>query len=133
MKSPQTFKQLRPESLLFHLAKVTESVISEFIKQDLPQLKGQFAYTKNLSTTEALVKFITDIGHNLVDDKNLAAKALLLDFSTAFDEMLPHLAVLLPIPALQYWSSTRYNYGPVIMEHICQQLQTCNQLCQVCR
>lgn len=93
VKSPQTFKQLRPISLLFHLGKVTESVISGFIKQDLPQLKDQFAYTKNFSTTDALVKFITDIVHNLDDDKNLAAQALLLDFSKAFDKMLPHLAV----------------------------------------
>ena len=93
VKSPKTFKQLRPISLLFHLGKVTESVISGFIKKELPSLENQFAYTRNLSTTDAVVKFITDIVQNLDDPNNLAAQALLLDFSKAFDKMLPDIAV----------------------------------------
>jgi hypothetical protein len=40
-----------------------------------------------------VVKFVTDIVQNLDDPNNLAAQALLLDSSKAFDNMLPDIAV----------------------------------------
>lgn len=93
VRSPQTFKELRPISLLFHLGKVAESVLSNLIKQELPQLKDQYAYTKQRSTTDALVKFSTDIAYNLDKKDTLAVQALMLDFSKAFDRLLPDYTV----------------------------------------
>ena len=93
VRSPQTFKQLRPISLLFHLGKIAESVLSNLIKQEMPELKDQFAYTKQRSTTNALVNLSTDIAYNLDEKDNIAVQALLPDFSKAFDRMLPDSAV----------------------------------------
>ena len=46
-----------------------------------------------MSTTDALVKFTTEIASSLDDKQNVAVQALMLDFSKAFDKMLPHIAI----------------------------------------
>ena len=63
------------------------------IKQELPELKDQFADTKHRSTTDALVKLSTEIGYNLDEKDTIAVQALLLVFSKAFDRMLPDYAL----------------------------------------
>ena len=62
------------------------------IKQELPELKDQFAYTKQRSKTNAL-RLSTDIAHNLDLKDTIAVQALLLVFSKAFDRMLPDYAL----------------------------------------
>ena len=54
---------------------------------------NQYAYTKQLSTTDALVTFSTEIATNLDNKDTTAVQALLLDFSKAFDRMKPDTAV----------------------------------------
>ena len=89
VRSPKTFKDLRPISLLFHLGKITEKIITKQIRSQLPVLTDQYAYTKDLGTADALVKFSSDISMNLDNSDNIAIQALLLDFSKAFDRMRP--------------------------------------------
>ena len=72
VKSPSTYKDHRPISLLFHLGKITEKVVAQQILKDLPKLDNQYAYTKQLSTTDALVTFSTEIATNL-DNKDTTA------------------------------------------------------------
>ena len=93
VKSPQTFKELRPISLLFHLGKISERIISNHIKKDLPNMHNQYAYTAKIGTTDALAKFSADIATNLDNTDTIAVQALLLDFSKAFDRMRPDLAI----------------------------------------
>ena len=66
---------------------------SELIKAELPSFDDQYAYTKGMSTTDALVKFTTEIASSLDDKQNVGVQALILDFSKAFDKMLPHIAI----------------------------------------
>ena len=56
-------------------------MLSNLIKQEIPELKDQFAYTKQRSTTDALVKLSTDIAYNLDEKDTIATQALRLDFS----------------------------------------------------
>lgn len=93
VKSPKEYKDMRPISLLFHLSKIAEKVVANHIQTGLPSFIDQFAYTKAIGTTDALVKFSTDLIGSLDDDNNVAAQALLLDFSKAFDRMRPEYAV----------------------------------------
>ena len=65
VKTPHTFKQLRPISLLFHLGKVSKTVSANLIKHQQPDLENQYVYTKQRGTTDALGKFSTDIGYRL--------------------------------------------------------------------
>ena len=84
---------MRPIALTFHLGKITERVISDLIKCDLPKMRNQYAYTKELSTTDDLVKFSCDISAGLDKTDTVTLQALLLDFSKAFDRMRPDIAV----------------------------------------
>ena len=77
-----------PRSTLFPYTTLFRS-----IQRDLPALQNQFAYTKSIGTTDALVKFSADIATNLDDANTVAVQALLLDFSKAFDRMRPDLAL----------------------------------------
>ena len=88
-KTPTQFKDMRPISLLFHLGKVTEKVIVHHLWSELPTLPNQFAYTPSLGTTDAVVKFTTDIINALDNRDTVGVRALLLDFSKAFDKMQP--------------------------------------------
>ena len=88
-KSPSCFKEMRPISLLYHLSKVAEKVLLRRLRSHVPLFDDQFAFTKKIGTTDALVKFSTDIVNHL-DNKNvLAVEAAMLDFSKAFDKMRP--------------------------------------------
>ena len=75
VRSPKTFKDLRPISLLFHLGKITEKIITKQIRSQLPVLTDQYAYTKDLGTADVLVKFSSDISMNLDNSDNLAIQA----------------------------------------------------------
>ena len=65
---------------VFDLGKATESVLSTLIERALPQLVDQYAYIKQQSTIDALVKFATGITHNPGDKSDIAVQALLIDF-----------------------------------------------------
>ena len=93
MKNPSQYKDLRPISLLYHLIKIAEKAIVHHLRADLPTFTNQYAYTKGLSTTDALVRLTTDIIKSLDDKETIATQLLLLDFSKAFDRMRPDLAV----------------------------------------
>ena len=56
-------------------------------------MKNQYAYTEELSTTDALVKFSSDISAGLDKTDTVTLQALLLEFSKAFDRMRPGIAV----------------------------------------
>ena len=56
-------------------------------------MKNQYAYTPSLGTTDALVKFTTDIIDSLDSKECLGVRALMLDFSKAFDRMKPDIAI----------------------------------------
>lgn len=93
VKNPKQFKDLRPISLLFHLGKIAERIVTNLIQAELPPLANQFAYSQTLSTTDALVKLASDVAVQLDNKGTVAVQALLLDFSKAFDRMHPVLAV----------------------------------------
>ena len=81
VKSPQTFKELQTISLLFHLGKISESIISTHIKKDLPNMHNQYAYTAKTGITDALAKFSADIATNLDNTDTNAVQALPLCYS----------------------------------------------------
>ena len=93
VKTPHKYKDMRPIALTFHLGKINERVISDLIKCDLPKMRNQYAYTKELSTTDALVKFSSDKSAGLDKTDAVTLQALLLNFSKAFDRMRPDIAV----------------------------------------
>ena len=84
---------MRPISLTFHLRKITEKVIAQQMKLNLPKLDNQYAYSSGLSTTDALVKLSSDIATSLDRVDTLTVQALLLDFSKAFYRMRPAIAI----------------------------------------
>ena len=91
--NPETFKDYRPISLLYHLSKIVERIISNRIQEKIPSTPNQYAYTRQIGTTDALVKFSSDVCHYL-DDKNvLLVQSVMLDFSKAFDRMRPDLTI----------------------------------------
>ena len=66
VKSPSTYKDHRPTSLFFHLGKIIEKVVAQkILMKDPLKFDNQYAYTKQLSTTDALVTFSTEIATNL--------------------------------------------------------------------
>ena len=87
--SPSTCKEFRPISLLYHLSKIAEKFINRELSKYVPSDPCQYAYTKNVGTTDALVKVITDISTTLDRKDVYAVQALYLDFSKAFDLMRP--------------------------------------------
>ena len=88
-KKPSTYKDFRPISLLYHLSKITETFINKQLSEHICEDNDQYAYTKGIGTTDALVKFITDIA-SILDNKHMyAVQSLYLDFSKAFDLMRP--------------------------------------------
>ena len=92
-KHPTSFKDLRPISLLWHICKITENVIANHLRLDTPSLPNQFAYKQSVGTTDALVKMTTDIITDLDKIDTIASRAVMLDFSKAFDRMCPSTAV----------------------------------------
>ena len=62
-------------------------------------MKNQYAYTEELSTTDALVKFSSDTSAGLNKTDTVTLQALLLDFSKAFDRSEEHTSELQsPVP-----------------------------------
>ena len=96
VKNPQTPKDFRPISLLWHCGKVAEYFIVKEVKQPhiYQQLNNnQYAYTQGRGTTDALVHTITDWGTQLDNKDTLAIHALFIDFSKAFDMMRKDLLI----------------------------------------
>ena len=92
-RNPTQCKDMRPISLLIQLGILAERVIAKHLRASLPRMTNQYAYTPSLGTTDALVKLTTDIITDL-DCKNcIGARALMLDFSKAFDRMQPNIAI----------------------------------------
>ena len=112
-KNSTSFKDFRPISLLFHLGKVAEKIILSRMRQRMDTFHNQFAYTPGLGTTDALVKFVSDIT-KLLDDKHiLSVRAVMLDFSKAFDRMYPDITITRLVerhsPAIRTISSFFHN------------------------
>ena len=89
-KTPSTYKDYRPISLLFHLGKLLEEVIISKMKSHLAEVlnANQYAYQQKLSTTDAILQLIDD--WTSVLDSNTNVKLIqnaCLDFSKAFDRM----------------------------------------------
>ena len=83
------------------------------MRQRMDTFHNQFAYTPGLGTTDALVKFVSDIT-KLLDDKHiLSVRAVMLDFSKAFDRMHPDITITRLVernsPAIQTISSFFHN------------------------
>ena len=93
VKNPTTYKDRRPILLLFHLGKIAEKAINTLLQNEVEGFTNQFAYTQTIGTNNALVKFTNDIVMSLEDESTLAAKAVLIDFSKAFDCMRPDLPI----------------------------------------
>ena len=92
-KNVTQYKDMRPISLLFHIGKIAEKIIAKHLRAELPDMPNQYAYTPTIGTTDALVKFTTDIVNSLDDKDCVAVRSLMLDFSKAFDRMRPEIAV----------------------------------------
>ena len=93
VKLPKIFKDLRPISLLYHMGKIAERILSSQLKLEFPALHNQFAYTNSIGTTDALVKFSNNITQQLDTTDTLAIQTLLLDLSKALDRMKPDVVV----------------------------------------
>ena len=85
--NPASFKDFRPIALLFHLSKVAESCIKRELAKHTPSDINQYAYSKGLGTTDALVHMITDTAKHLDNKSTYGVQTLLIDFSKAFDLM----------------------------------------------
>ena len=88
-KEPSTYKDFRPISLLYHLSKITGNFHQQTAVNHIGEDNYQYAYTKGIGTTDALVKFITDIASVLDNNHMYAVQSLYLGFSKAFDLMRP--------------------------------------------
>lgn len=89
--TPTECKDFRPISLLYHLSKVTETIIMKRYRANIEGKlhQNQFAYTKGLSTTDALVETIDRCTKSLDDKSTVCVSVILKDFSKAFDKMQP--------------------------------------------
>ena len=73
----------------FQLSKVAELCVKTELAKCIPTDEHQLPYTKGYSTSDALVKIITDTDIILNDKQTYAMQSLLLDFSKAFELMKP--------------------------------------------
>ena len=108
---PLTYKDYRPISILHHLSKVAERILSWRITEKLPTLKYQYAYTRNVGTTDALVNFSSIVASLLDCNDNRCVQAIMQDFSKAFDKMLLDLAVKKLFKLKIGWISCSYCSG----------------------
>lgn len=85
----KTYKDYRPISQLYHLGKVTETVIKSKLTSVIPDEINtqQCAYTQHLGTTDALNDIITDITTNLDDNTGRGIVIISIDVSKAFNRM----------------------------------------------
>ena len=93
--NPSEYKHYRPISLLFHLGKLAEQVIVDKMRFTIDKVisPSQFAYRPNLSTTDALLKYIDDLTEQLDDPGTKFIQSAFLDFSKAFDRLQPALVI----------------------------------------
>ena len=87
--SPTELKDFRPISLLHHCSKVAETFIIDHLLSHNKTDENQYAYTKGVGTTDALVNVVTLWKQAMDDKQTLAIHALFEDFSKAFDNMRP--------------------------------------------
>ena len=74
---PSTYKDYRPINILHHLSKVAERILSWQITEKLLTLKYQYAYTRNIGTTDALVNFSSSVPSLLDCNDNLGVQAIM--------------------------------------------------------
>lgn len=67
--------------------------MNNILKQQIPSDNNQYAYTKHVGTTDALVKMTANVASALDNKENFAVQALYLDFSKAFDLMRPDILI----------------------------------------
>ena len=81
------YKHYRLISSLFHLKKLAEHVIVDKVRFTIDKVisPSQFAYRPNLSTTDALLKYIEDLTEQLDDPGKIFIQSAFLNFSKAFD------------------------------------------------
>jgi hypothetical protein len=89
ISSPETFKDFRPISLLHHCSKIAEAFIIKHLQSYNITDSDQYAYTKGVGTTDALVNIVTSWKLTMDHRQTLAIYALFEDFSKAFDSMRP--------------------------------------------
>ena len=89
VSSPKTLKEFRRISLLYHISKVVEKFMNRELAKHVVTDEKQYAYTKGIGTTDALVKVVSDIASALDRPSTYAIQALHVDFSKAFDLMRP--------------------------------------------
>ena len=89
--TPAECKDYRPISLLYHLSKVTETIMMKRYRSSIEGKlhQNQFAYTRGLSTTDALVETFENCTKALDEKSTLCVSVILKDFSKAFDKMQP--------------------------------------------
>ena len=86
--SPDELKDFRPIALTYHCSKIAESYIVKILNVDFAD-STQYAYSKGIGTTDALVRAVTTWKKAMDDKSTLAVHALFEDFSKAFDNMRP--------------------------------------------
>ena len=87
LHKPGTYKDFRPISLLYHLSKITERFINRELSNYVSVDPDQFAYSQGIGTTDALVKFVTEVASMLDNISAHTVQSLYLDFGKAFDLM----------------------------------------------
>ena len=88
-KNPEKTSDYRPISLLHHLGKIAEEVILQRLQSSLGDKldKNQYAYQRNLSTTDALLDVIHNWCLELDDLKTSHVSSAFVDMSKAFDSI----------------------------------------------
>jgi hypothetical protein len=92
-KNPEKPSDYRPISLLHHLGKIAAEVILQRSQSSLGDKldKNQYAYQRNLSTTDALLDVIHNWCLELDDLKTSHVSSAFVDMSKAFDKMDPNI------------------------------------------
>ena len=78
-------------SLLFHLGKLSEQVITDKLRPQLVKIiePSKFAYQPKLGTVDALIKLIDDFTAEWDNPGTRYVQSAALDFSKAFDRLQP--------------------------------------------
>jgi hypothetical protein len=89
LRSPSTYKDYRPISLLFHLGKLAEDVIISKMCHTIDSVieKVQYAYRSKLGTTDAILQLVDDFVEELDKPSVKFMQSACLDFSKAFDRL----------------------------------------------
>ena len=95
VKNPDRLSQYRPISLLHHIGKVAEEIIPNKLRNAIGEKlnKNQYAYQKQLSTTDALLHAVHDWCQDLDDNTTSHITTALIDMSKAFDRLNPNIII----------------------------------------